>query len=246
MTDPELSVVIVTLQDRINDIECLEYLENGTFDDYEIIFRTDKGISRARNEGIKAASADKIVFIDDDAIPTPDYLAEAAAGLDEHPIVAGRVTHNGPDLLCDFAEGYDQGQTPKVTDTLVGCNMAFRREVFETVGYFDENIQWGHDETELVNRALESYHIYYNPQMHVEHPYAESVHGYLKKMWNFGPADVYYGQKSGASDGSIVQTLFGPSQYLHSSLKGTAIKSTGRILRNIRIGLTVLLKRGKF
>lgn len=245
MTDPEISVIIVTLKDRIDDLDCLEHLENGTFDDYEVIIRCDKGISRARNEGIKAASTNKIVFIDDDAIPSSEYLAEAAASLDEHPIIAGRVTHNGPELLCDFAEGYNQGSEPKVTDTLVGCNMAFRREVFETVGYFDENIQWGHDETELADRALESYHIFYNPRMHAEHPYAESTRDYLKKMWNFGPADVYYGQKSDASDENIIRTLFDPSQYLAPSLKGTAIKSTGRILRNIRIGLTVLSQRGE-
>lgn len=246
MTNPKLSVVIVTLANQFDEIDCLKYLEEGTFDDYEVIIRTDRGISRARNKGIKAASSDKIVFLDDDAIPTPEYLEQATKSLDEHAIVAGRVTHTGSDILSDFADGYDQGDKAKITDQLVGCNMAFRREVFETVGYFDEEIKWGHDETELADRARKEYEIYYNPQMHVEHPYATSVRDYWRKMWNFGPADVYYGRKSDVAtdgNGGVLQTLFGPSQYLHHSVKGTAVKSIGRLLRNISIAKSLLLER---
>jgi GT2 family glycosyltransferase len=243
MTDPELSVIIVTLKEQKEELECFEPLENGTFDDFEVIIRRDAGISRARNEGIRAASADKLVFIDDDAIPCREYLAEAARVLNDYAMVAGRVVHNGPELISEFAEGYDQGKTPKLTDTLVGCNMGFRREVFETVGYFDEAIQWGHDETELADRAIESYDIYYNPDMVVEHPYAESIPDYLRKMWKFGPADVYYGKKSEVSERGVIHTLFAPSQYLASTLTGTIVKSAGRILRNIRIGWVLLTQQ---
>lgn len=240
---PELSVVIVTLKDELAAIECYQHLATSDFDDYEVITRDEPGICAARNAGIKAAAADKIVFLDDDAAPCEGYLERVAERLDEYPIVTGRVQHTAADVLCDNAAGYDQGDEPRHTDTLIGCNMAFRREVFETVGYFDERLKWGHDEGEFADRAVEHYDIFYDPELVVEHAYAESARDYWRKMWRFGPADVYYGRISGAGhdSGTVLRTLFSPSQYLHPTVSGTVIKSVGRFLRNISIAKAALL-----
>lgn len=232
---PELSVVVVSF-DNEEDIPSITALKSQNFDDFEVIVSDDDGICAARNAGIREASSDKIVFIDDDAYPRDGYLETAARALDEHNIVAGRVIHPRDDVISEFTDHYDQGKSSKTTDTIVGCNMAFSREVFESVGYFDENLDWGHDETELAERAIEEYDIYYEPEMTVEHSYADGVVDYWKKMYKFGPADVYYGQKStrqSVSNGLLA--MVHPSAFLSDTIVGTLVKSVGRIIRNISI-----------
>lgn len=52
------------------------------------------GVSRARNAGAQAARAPYIAYIDDDALPAPDWIARILAALGEYPDVAvlgGRI-----------------------------------------------------------------------------------------------------------------------------------------------------------
>lgn len=186
----ELSVIVVTTE--ADAVECLPHLWESSFEEHEVLVRTDDGISTARNRGIREADAEKVVFVDDDAIPCDGYLRAADRALSDHPIVAGRIIHAGPALFEDEADHYNRGDTAGYTRVLNGCNMGFRQEVFETVGYFDENIDWGHDETEFRDRVIEQYPIYYEPDMAVRHSFADGRLDYWKKNYRLGRADPYY------------------------------------------------------
>jgi len=203
---PEISVIVCSLAER-EKIDCLAVLEAQSFDDYEVVLRSDKGLSEARNAGIEAARADKLVFLDDDSIPAGNYLAAVVDALEENPVVAGRVFHPGNGVVSTFCGGYDQGDERhyvrpvegsfrRGSTGMTGCNMAFRREVFETVGGFDEQFKWGHEETDLARRIVAAgYRVLYDPDMAVSHWYADSVRGYWTKMAHFGPADLIYDRK---------------------------------------------------
>jgi GT2 family glycosyltransferase len=204
--EPEVSVVVCTLAPR-ETLDCLAVLDAQPFEAYEVILRDDPGLAQARNAGVEAARADKIVFLDDDAVPRENYLPAAIDALDENPVVAGRVFHPGKGVVSHFCGGYDKGDerhyvTPQPgsfrrgSTGVTGCNMAFRREVFETVGAFDERFQWGHEETDFVRRAVEAgYRVLYDPDVAVSHWYADSIRGYWKKMAHFGLADLRYDRK---------------------------------------------------
>jgi hypothetical protein len=87
-----------------------------------LIVRRDDGISRAL--GIEVVSADKIVFIDDDARPCDSYLSLASELLDEHPVIAGRVVEPPDAPFRDWEHPhYDHGDEPGTVDLLAGCNM---------------------------------------------------------------------------------------------------------------------------
>jgi len=235
---PEVSVIVVTTETSLGDILSLQKLREYGEIPFETVVRTDEGICRARNQGIESASTDKLVFLDDDAVPANGYLRAVSDALDEHAVVTGPVNH--PDTL--FSEFADHYQDP---ETLVGCNMAFRREVFEQIGFFDENLNWGHDETELANRLEGEFDIHYDSRVCVKHEYAESISDYLRKMWRFGPADLYYGRKvgTGSKDGEgdgVLSTLLGPDQFLSKTVRGTLVKSTGRLVRNASIGIALV------
>lgn len=234
---PELSVIIVTLRDK-KEIDCISVFKQSEFDNYELIIRRDAGISTARNNGIQEASADKLIFIDDDATPHEGYLSTVSESLDHHPIVAGKIINPDDGVFAPYGANYDQGERGKYTTNIVGANMAFRREVFEKVGDFDENLQWGHDETDLADRALYEYPIYYEPDLMVTHTFVDSIREFFNKRYQYGIADAHLARKEGLTAKEqylrVLNTIITPSNHIHDrlSVKGSVVKSLGTLIRS--------------
>jgi len=110
----------------------------------------NQGLSFARNRGIKESQGKYISYIDDDAIASPEYaeaVLEAFENYPDYAALGGKVTpfyDNGePKWLTPHLWGMvakvDQGEEPKTfgKKTPVGCNMAFRKKIFDTIGLFD-------------------------------------------------------------------------------------------------------------
>ncbi len=116
------------------------------------ISHTVPGKAEAQNMGIRAASGDYCVFLDDDVLPEPDLLIAYDRAFAEFDCgaVQGRVQ-------LQFAEGcrlpiwlsdrrfrlalaeMDFGEVIYPFEMgLTGANMAFRAEMFERHGFFDE------------------------------------------------------------------------------------------------------------
>ncbi len=60
---------------------------------FTVIDQPNAGLARARNAGIARARGERIIFIDDDVLPTPPFVAEHLRSDSEHPfaIVRGAV-----------------------------------------------------------------------------------------------------------------------------------------------------------
>jgi len=228
----ELSVVIVTIRDE-DEILCLPKFEESDFDDYEVIIRDDEGIAKARNEGVKEASADKIVFIDDDAEPMDGYLQAAANILEDEYVVAGKVIHPGNGVISRFPSHYPTGDEGQYVEGAVGCNMGYRREVFDSVGFFDENFLWGHEETEFIERVKKEYPVYYEPEMGVVHPYATGIIDYWRKQYRFGPADIYRAKQNEKTDRDIIKELLNPMWYFNPDLRTLPVYVIGSICQAV-------------
>lgn len=133
--------------------------------------KEERGLSGARNSGISIANCDIIAFMDEDAMADCAWLERLSARYQDKTIlgVGGQIQ---PDWQTGrpawFPEEFDwvvgctyrglPEQTAPVRN-LIGCNMSFRREVFNSVGGFRNGIgrigtlPVGCEETELCIRA---------------------------------------------------------------------------------------------
>jgi GT2 family glycosyltransferase len=98
------------------------------------------GPASARNRGWRVASSTVVAFTDDDCIPAPGWLAALVArldGVDRADLVSGRTTASptGYDERGPWSYwNEDDGQSGHFST----CNVAYRREVLDAVGGFDE------------------------------------------------------------------------------------------------------------
>ena len=157
------------------------------------LFVASQGLSHARNAGLAQSHGVIIAFTDDDVYPSPDWVARITLTMRETgaAIVGGRILprwdHVPPQWLASrpVLRGplaimeHDRPAVVVNADaipTVWGANMAFRREVFDTVGDFDPRrgmrgtTLYGGEEVDLVSRALTAgYRVVYDPQIMVWH-----------------------------------------------------------------------------
>ena len=110
-----------------------------------------RGLSRARNAGLRTATGDTIAMTDDDCEAAPDWLETLASLFQRYPqvgfiggaLVAPRVSRWKLETCLSFMPTealYDpsEGKDPPPGWAWVGANFAFRRSVAEIAGRFDE------------------------------------------------------------------------------------------------------------
>jgi GT2 family glycosyltransferase len=132
-TPPPAQVVVVDQGARPAAPEEVEYVR-----------MTERGVSRGRNRGARAAGHELLAFTDDDCVPAPDWVGALLRGFEEGVDgVTGRVLPlPGEGVAVSSRTSTERrtfsgpGQTP--WDIGTGGNLALRRSAFEAVGGFDE------------------------------------------------------------------------------------------------------------
>jgi glycosyltransferase involved in cell wall biosynthesis len=230
----ELSVIIPTLKAR-DDVEAAARLESQSGADFEVLIQRESSATKARNAGIERAEADKLVFLDDDSLPTDGYLERVAALLEREAVVTGKIIHPRDDVVARFTGHYDQGDEPKYVTRFWGCNAACRREVFDRVGGWDERISWGHEEKELAERILREYPIYYDPELTVYHSYADSVPDYWRKKYRLELQTPYLWERQGVSTSRqwiyTIAPALDPTNYIGLSPEHAIARAGGNVAR---------------
>jgi glycosyltransferase involved in cell wall biosynthesis len=127
----------------------------------EVIDRVPRGISWARNEGIRRSTGDLIAFVDDDAVPPPDWLERLVQAIDRHNAAAAGGTFVETDPFLREVRAIDPLPEKEQIDSEGyvgnGGNIIFRREVLdqlrESDGYiFHEEWKNGSEDWELIWR----------------------------------------------------------------------------------------------
>ena len=218
MSDPTVSVVIVSRDRPAALVRCLTGVAQLQYPSFEVVIVADPGgiaaaeawddgsaikcvsfdepnISAARNLGLAHAAGDIVAFIDDDAVPEPQWLRYLVAPAVRADVAAmgGFVRgRNGISFQYKSRTLDTQGMAqplevnPFHATVLVppkgrgikteGTNMAFRREVLVELGGFDPAYHYFLDETDLNMRlGRAGYATAIVPLAEVHHGFAPSA-----------------------------------------------------------------------
>jgi GT2 family glycosyltransferase len=170
------------------------------------------GLDIARNTGARHAHGSIIAYTDDDTEPDPDWVYRVWETFEKNDIVAmtGLVIAGSLQTEAEvifekywpFNRGfvrkiYDRRffnatlpEGPPVWEIGAGANMAFRKAVFEDVGYFDARLDVGaagcSGDSELWYRILANgYRVFYNPMAVVKHFHRTSLPALKRQLYSY-------------------------------------------------------------
>ena len=181
--------------------------ESETLADIKCIAFDEANISVARNLGLANAAGDIVAFIDDDAVPEPQWLRHLVAPAARSDVAAmgGYVRGRNGISFQYKARTLDAQGTPHAVEidplqatVLVppkgraikteGTNMAFRRDVLVGIGGFDPAFRFYLDETDVNMRLARAGHATaLVPLAQVHHGFAASATRRADRV----PSDLY-------------------------------------------------------
>lgn len=167
-----VDVVIPTFR-RVQSLKrCLRALENQTIkpnsiqviDDSE----DDLGPAYSRNLGWRKGKSQIVAFTDDDCVPSPNWIESIIEAFSDVSVdaIEGSITIE--------SEGEHLSMDPHPRDRwnrFKTANMAYKREVLEAVGGFDERYFIHREDTDIAWRAINlGFSISWVPRCVVNHP----------------------------------------------------------------------------
>jgi glycosyltransferase involved in cell wall biosynthesis len=167
----------------------------------KLIIEKRRGLNVARNTGIRCSKGEIIAFTDADCVVPKNWVTKIAENFKDPEVtcVGGSAKALDNDFISQYADNSIVRLMPYFTrrEELekvkpffrhpAGCNMAFRREVAEEVGYFDENIQYGFDEVEFADRVCKAGHkMVLDPDVLVWHKHRSTLKEFLKQNFHYG------------------------------------------------------------
>jgi GT2 family glycosyltransferase len=219
---PRVSVVVCTLNGAATigetlagiarlahpDVEAIVVDDGSTDATAEIVaahpgvrlIRTpNRGLSAARNTGMRAATGELVAYLDDDAYPDSQWLDYVALALRDgaHAGVGGpNLPVPGDGLVAESVANAPGGPvhvllSDTVAEHVPGCNMAFRRDRLMAIGGFDEQFRVAGDDVDVCWRLQrEGWTLGFHPAALVWHHRRGSVRGFWRQQRGYGRAEA--------------------------------------------------------
>ncbi len=268
----KVSIIIPVRE--INDYirEAMEYYSKLEYDDYEILIFPDSesnetfpktriipsgqvGPAEKRDMSLEYAEGEIFAFIDDDAYPRADWLANAVKLFSDSDVgaVGGPAVTPDSDSVWQKASGkvyesflcsggYVYRYLPKPqreVDDLPSVNLIVRRDVFEEVGGYDSNFYPGEDTKlclDIVEKAGKK--IIYSPDVLVYHHRRTLFRQHLKQATNYAKHRGYFAKTLPKT--SCKPAYFIPSLFVLGLIAGPVLSCFAPVLWYVYAGVLAL------
>jgi len=142
--EPGPDEILIVDQTEMHSPEIIESLsELNTLNRIRWVRLRAPSITVAMNEGLKKATANVVLFLDDDIIPSQNLIrAHAVAHENGAKIVAGQVLQPGeePEPELEHVNRFQfRSSTPRLIGEFMGGNFSINRQFALKLGGFDEN-----------------------------------------------------------------------------------------------------------
>ncbi len=221
----KFSLILATLGRAAEPARFLESLKEQSHSDFEVIIvdqnaddrimaiykrenntlplryiRSEAGVSKARNAGLKAATGDIIAFPDDDCTYPRDVLHAAAEWLSGHKgygLLCGSLTQEDGSATVG-RWGAKESEITRANAFRYGAALTLflRKEVVRSIGGMDETLgpgagtDWGAcEDTEYLLQALAAGHkAFYCPRIRIHHPDKTARYGLTayRRAYSYG------------------------------------------------------------
>jgi len=145
-------------------------------------------IAEQRNLGVERSTGGIVVFLDANCVPAEgwlDFLLAPIASGAEEIVVGSAVSAGGPSV-----HDTDKPMRPGTyLDECANMNVAYRRTVFDRVGYFDERLDFAED-VDFAWRAIDAgLRLCYEPRAVVSHDWGNASENF-PRAFRYGVARV--------------------------------------------------------
>lgn len=197
----------------------------------------ERNLSMSRNIGLRLSAGDIIAFLDDDAIPEPEWLDQLVAAYDDPSVGgAGGFVHDHTGATYQYRFGTTdrlgranldwQRAAPEYNfphsanfPHLLGANSSFRREALLSIGGFDEEYEYYLDETDVQCRVIDQgWRICQIAGAHVHHKFMPSSirneRRVLRSWYPIVKNKIYYSLVNGLRYHGILEVLAEAQQFV--------------------------------
>lgn len=233
-------IVVVDQSEQPNKTLAGRNLRDGCAIVY--LHRPGRGLSRGRNQGIRASTSDNLIFTDDDVLVDREWMSAIVDGLEAengNGAVTGRVLtaaesgdRSAPSTITDERPARYTGRLNK--DVFYTGNAAVPKAMFDAVGFFDEELGPGAhfpsaEDNDMGYRILRAgYSIAYCPDAVVYHRPWRSSASLMILRWRYGRGQgAFFAKHAAVGDRhmlrrfrrAIGRRLLGtPDRFRHSPL----------------------------
>jgi GT2 family glycosyltransferase len=189
------NVEVIVVNDGSTDATPIIASEYG----FRVISTENRGLSNARNTGMRAATGEIVAYTDDDARPDPHwlkYLAWTFMHTDHAGVGGPNIAPPGDGDIAECVANAPGGPLQVLlTDTLAehipGCNMAFRKAALEAIDGFDPQYRAAGDDVDLCWRLQgRGGTIGFHAGAMVWHHRRNSLRMYWRQQQGYGKAEA--------------------------------------------------------
>jgi len=163
----------------------------------ELLQKEHGGYPSTMNTGIKKAHGDVILIVDSDTYVEPDYLKKVLKEFEDRKvgIISGYVATKpnakfwAKIIGFESEDRYDQMKS-KYVDFITSTCTAYRREVFNQVGLFNEELKRGSDEDLAQKASKAGWKIALRKDAVCYHDWVSSVKRYFRKQLANGVYEI--------------------------------------------------------
>ncbi|MFC1580657.1 glycosyltransferase [Thermodesulfobacteriota bacterium] len=200
----DIEIILVDNNSTDNSLQvCNHFKSRYPKENIIVVEEMKKGPAAARNSGVAKATGDWLLFTDADCMPSPDWVLDFRTHFNNSKVgaVAGCIQPYPPTNLIQktlalFTLTENKKEVIHNNFKFPGglyptANLAVRKNVFEMIGGFNEDLKFGEDHELCYKTYKSGNRIKVVTDAIVEHIHRKKLRAMLKQSFFFGTAHPY-------------------------------------------------------